>query len=130
MKLSTYMNNLQHIGIPTLNLEESIAFYEGLGGEVEYRTELMPQKQKVAFIRLSGFQLEVYEEAETAQKSGAINHLAIDCTDIKAAYDLAVSQGYTVVSNGIESLPFWSAGVSFFIILGPNQERIEFCQKF
>lgn len=130
MKLSVFMNNLQHVGLPTLDIEKTIAFYEGLGAEVEYRTVLMPGETKVAFLRLSGMQIETYEEKEVAGKSGAINHIAIDCTDIQAAYKLAVESGYEVVSNGIESLPFWANGVSFFIILGPNAERIEFCQKF
>ena len=39
---------------------------------------------------------------------------------------LAQEQGYEIVSNGIEALPFWEKGVRFFLILGPNQERIEF----
>ena len=30
---------------------------------------------------------------------------------------------------GIEELPFWENGVKFFMIKGPNEERIEFCQK-
>ncbi|MFR0790052.1 MAG: hypothetical protein ACLSHW_04940 [Lachnospiraceae bacterium] len=38
-------------------------------------------------------------------------------------------QGYKVLSNGIEELPFWEKGVAFFIIEGPNKERIEFCER-
>ena len=61
-------------------------------------------------------------------KSGAIDHIAIDVTDVEAAYALAQEQGLQIVSNGIEALPFWEKGVRFFIVLGPNQERVEFNQ--
>ena len=50
-------------------------------------------------------------------------------TDIQAAYAWICEQGYKVLSNGIEELPFWEKGVAFFIIEGPNKERIEFCER-
>ena len=62
----------------------------------------------------------------TSRRSGAIDHLALDVKNIDACYDKAREQGYEIVSRGIEELPFWEKGVRFFIILGPNQERIEF----
>ena len=49
-------------------------------------------------------------------------------TDAEAAYALAKEQGYTVVSDGVEFLPFWENGVKFFILEGPNKERLEFNQ--
>lgn len=61
-------------------------------------------------------------------ESGAIDHLAIDVTDVEAAYRLAQEQGYEIVSDGVEFLPFWNNGVKYFILLGPNRERIEFNQ--
>ena len=61
-------------------------------------------------------------------QSGAIDHIAIDVVDVEAAYRLAQEQGYQIVSNGVEFLPFWQKGVKFFILLGPNQERVEFNQ--
>ena len=41
----------------------------------------------------------------------------------------SVSRDIKVLSNGIEELPFWEKGVAFFIIEGPNKERIEFCER-
>ena len=63
------------------------------------------------------------------KKYRAINHFALNCTDIQAAYAWICEQGYKVLSNGIEELPFWEKGVAFFIIEGPNKERIEFCER-
>ena len=33
-----------------------------------------------------------------------------------------------MLTPGINSLPFWEKGIKFFIIEGPNRERIEFCE--
>ena len=46
-----------------------------------------------------------------------------------AAEQWVKEQGYTILSDGMEKLPFWENGVAFFIIQGPNQERIEFCER-
>ena len=60
--------------------------------------------------------------------SGAIDHIALDVSDIEAAYALVQGLGYPVVSQGIESMNVWENGVRYFTILGPNQERVEFNQ--
>ena len=72
--------------------------------------------------------MEVYETAE-ANPTGAIDHIAIDCQDIEGAYAYACQKGYKIVSEGIEALPFWENGVRFFIMEGPNNERIEIDQR-
>ena len=80
----------------------------------------------MVFLELKGLVIEAYENGRAALQSGAIDHIAIDVENVEAAYRLAQEQGYEIVSNGIEALPFWEKGVRFFLILGPNQERIEF----
>lgn len=72
--------------------------------------------------------IETYEDP-VALCDGAINHIALNCLDIEKAYEAALNQKHLVLSNGIEALDFWERGVYFFIIQGPNKERIEFCQK-
>ena len=49
--------------------------------------------------------------------------------DIEEMYKKICENGYEVITDGIEQLPFWDNGVKFFMIKGPNEERIEFCQK-
>jgi len=49
--------------------------------------------------------------------------------DIESMYQKICNEKYTVITDGIEELPFWEKGVKFFMIKGPNEERIEFCQK-
>lgn len=126
--MKNYVNGLGHIGIPTDRLEETVAFYEKLGCVREYETRLEEKNQNVVFLRNRQLQLEIYEEPDTAGCAGAINHFAFDCSDAQAAYKKAVESGCKILSDGIETLPFWENGIQFFIIEGPNQERVEFCQ--
>ena len=119
---------LQHVGLPTNDLKATIAFYESLGFETVYQVRNEAAGEDVAFLRLKNLTIEAYENGRAAMQSGAIDHIAIDVVDVEAAYRLAQEQGYRIVSNGVEFLPFWQKGVKFFILLGPNQERVEFNQ--
>ena len=127
-KLGDYALGLQHVGLPTNDLKATIAFYESLGFETVYQVRNDAAGEDVAFLRLRNLTIEAYENGRAAMQSGAIDHIAIDVVDVEAAYRLAQEQGYQIVSNGVEFLPFWQKGVKFFILLGPNQERVEFNQ--
>lgn len=127
-KLGDFALGLQHVGLPTNDLKATIAFYEGLGFETVYQVRNEAAGEDVAFLRLKNLTIEAYENGQAAMQSGAIDHIAIDVVDVEAAYRLAQEQGYQIVSNGVEFLPFWQNGVKFFILLGPNQERVEFNQ--
>lgn len=127
-KLGDFALGLQHVGLPTNDLKATIAFYEGLGFETVYQVRNEAAGEDVAFLRLKNLTIEAYENGRAAMQSGAIDHIAIDVSDAEAAYRLAQEQGYQIVSNGVEFLPFWQNGVKFFILLGPNQERVEFNQ--
>ena len=126
MKLGNFASGLQHVGLPTNDMGQTIAFYEGLGFENVYKTVNEAAGERVAFLRLGNLTMEAYENKQAVMASGAIDHIAIDVKDIEGCYGAARQQGYEIVSNGIEALPFWGNGVRFFIILGPNKERIEF----
>lgn len=127
-KLGDFALGLQHVGLPTNDLKATIAFYESLGFETVYQVRNEAAGEDVAFLRLKNLTIEAYENGRAAMQSGAIDHIAIDVVDVEAAYRLAQEQGYQIVSNGVEFLPFWQKGVKFFILLGPNQERVEFNQ--
>lgn len=127
-KLGDFALGLQHVGLPTNDLKATIAFYESLGFETVYQVKNEAAGEDVAFLRLKNLTIEAYENGQAAMQSGAIDHIAIDVDDVEAAYRLAQEQGYQIVSNGVEFLPFWQNGVRFFILLGPNQERVEFNQ--
>lgn len=127
MEIKEFCNGLQHIGVPTNDIEATIDFYTRLGFDVEMRT--VNGTEKVAFLRFGNLVIETYQNNCAALCDGAINHYAIDVIrDIDALHALVVEKGFKVL-EGVTYLPFWENGVKFFIIEGPNKERIEFCQR-
>lgn len=127
--ISPFLRGLGHIGIPTNDLEESLAFYRGLGFSVALETVNEAAGERVAFLRLGDLTLELYENRGAALCEGAVNHIAVDVSDIERVYGFLLENGYELASNGVEFLPFWENGVKFCIIKGPNRENIEFCQR-
>lgn len=125
--LMTFCSGIQHIGIPTADMEKTCCFYKDLGFELIYET-VVNETQKVAFFKYANVVIEAYG-ADEVRSTGAIDHISIDCVDIEGAYRFSCDQGYRIVSDGIESLGFWENGIQFFIIEGPNHERIEIDQR-
>lgn len=127
MDLKENLYGLEHVGVPTADIEKTIAFYESLGFETALRTAT-PDGAKVAFLKLGNVMVETYESSEAAGRPGAIDHLALKARDLDAAFERVQSLGYELASNGIEFLPFWENGVRFFTFYGPNREKIELSQ--
>ena len=128
MDLKTYTTGIQHIGIPTNDIEKTIAFYKELGFEVALRTVNKEAGEKVAFLKLETFVIETYENKAAKLESGAIDHVAINVKDIEEVYQYIEHKQINTTKDTIHFLPFWENGVRFFIIEGPNRERIEFSQ--
>lgn len=128
MKASDYITNLQHVGIPTDDLEKTVLFFTGLGFEVALRTVNAKAGERVCFLKLQNLCIEVYQIGNTAKKPGAIDHIALDVTDIEKTFETVKAGGYTLLDQEIQFLPFWNNGVRFFTILGPNGEKVEFSQ--
>lgn len=124
--LLDYATGIQHIGIPTKDLQKTKDFYTKLGFDIHHEKTIRDGKQNVCFLKFHNLILECYEDEMATGVSGAIDHIAIDVKNIEECFELCKKQGYTVVSGDIEQLPFYEKGVRFFIILGPNAERIEF----
>ena len=125
--MKEYLNGLQHIGIPTSSVSDTVAFYKELGFEVIMETNL--DGTDVAFLELKGLVIETYGSDDPAMKTGSVNHVAIDVSDIYACLKIAKGRGYIIDDGGdVNELPFWN-GVRYFTIEGPNKERIEFSQK-
>lgn len=128
MELKKLMNGIQHIGIPTNDIEATISFYEKLGFEVALRTVNEEADEKVAFLKLNTLVIETYENKAAKMEAGAIDHVAIDVTDVQKVYELIGEAGLNTTQDEIHFLPFWENGVKFFTIEGPNKEKVEFSQ--
>ena len=127
-KFRTFITGLQHIGIPTNNMEKTAAFYAELGFQIVLRTVNHEADEKVTFLRMGDVTLEVYENKKAAMVQGALDHIALNVTDIEKVFQMVKEQGFTMLDTEIQFLPFWEQGVKFFTILGPNKEKIEFSQ--
>ena len=123
------LKGVQHLGVPTNDLERTIRFYERLGFEVALRTLNEKTDEKVAFLRHGNLMIETYENHQATMKDGAIDHIAIDVTDIEKCYEIANELRLDILDDGIQFLPFWENGVKFFTVRGPNNEKVEFNQQ-
>ena len=137
MLLNGNLRGLQHIGLPVTNLERSKSFYAELGFMEIMRTDLprVSEAVRVAMMHHEGLTLELYQlEKEERQKiaeraDGHIDHIALDVMDIEQAYkDICAARLEILEKDAPVFLPFWSHGVRFFTIRGPDGEKVEFNQ--
>lgn len=133
MTIQNLCSGLQHIGIPVSDLEVSREFYASLGFRVEYDTRMEHEGSNlnVAFMRLGELVLELYQypPEPPAGRNGAVDHIAIDCSDIDELFRIIRGMDIRMADDEIHYLPFYEHGVRFFTILGPDGEKIEFNQK-
>ena len=115
---------LQHIGIPVSDLERSIGFYEKLGFELALKTE--NEGVLVTFLKLGDLCLELYQNGQASRRFGAIDHFAINVTDVDKVHDLALADGLNIIEE--RQLPYRDNGVKYFTILGPDKEKVNFNQ--
>lgn len=129
MEIKDYITGVQHIGIPTDDIERSMEFYRSLGFTLAYETVNEAADERVAFMTLGNLMMEIYENRRAARVAGAIDHVALDVDDIDGLYEKVTALGYPALEGRVCSLPFWEKGVRFFTIQGPDCEKIEFCQR-
>lgn len=128
MNLKEQLSGIQHIGIPTNDIETTVHFYETLGFEAAFCTVNEEVNEKVAFLKLNTLVVEIYENKAARMETGAIDHVAIDVKDIQKVYEMINQAGLNTTNDKVHFLPFWENGVKFFTIEGPNKEKIEFSQ--
>jgi 4-hydroxyphenylpyruvate dioxygenase-like putative hemolysin len=125
--LQNIITGLQHIGIPTADVKNTVQFYEQLGFSCYWRSD--PKSgMDVAFLKLGSCVIEVYHSESPELRNGAIDHIALNVTDIESIFADIKARGLQMLDSEINSLPFFEKGVRFFTILGPNAEKIEFNQ--
>jgi len=127
MNISDFITGLQHIGIPTGDINASVAFYESLGFKIVHETSL--DGAKVIYLEQKSLIIEIYETDNPALSAGAVDHIAIDVSDIDAVFEVAKEEGYTITDGGgINFLPFWDNGIKYIMLEGPSKERVELIQ--
>lgn len=125
MKWTDNIKGLQHIGIPTKDIQKTVEFYEKIGFQPILKTD--NGGVPVVFLKSGELILETYQCDTTAMRDGSIDHFAINVTNIEEVFSGIKALGIKILEP-ITFLPFWEKGVNFFIAEGPNMERIEFAQ--
>ncbi|MGP4116155.1 VOC family protein [Levilactobacillus zymae] len=127
MAIQDYFTGIQHVGIPSADLDKTIAFYKSIG--FEQAGLFHNGDNRCAFMKFGNLIIETWEGDPTNPQAGAINHISMNTTDVDKAFAAAKEQGLDLVNDEIQSIPtFWDKGIHFFNILGPNHETIEFCE--
>lgn len=128
MDLKNYSTGVQHIGIPTNDIDKTVDFYHKLGFETVFETVNEEADEKVVFLKLGTLVVEAYENHVAVFRAGAIDHVALDVKDIEEIYQYINQAGLNTTQDSIHFLQFWENGVKFFTIEGPNKEKVEFSQ--
>jgi lactoylglutathione lyase len=133
-RITDNVTGFQHLGVPVADLDRSVDFYRGLGLEEMERCAIEENggTTRVAFLRIGGFWLELYQSAarfaRKDDRPGPIDHLALDVRDVEQAFADAKAAGYQVLEEKPVYLPLRKQGCKYFMILGPDGERVEFNQ--
>lgn len=121
-----YSNGIQHIGLPTTQVQKTIDFYRGLGFSLATRHDI--GGRDFAFMQLGNLLLEIIPTDDPAMVRGAVDHFCLDAKDIDSLFVALKDAGYTMLDDSINDIAFWDKGARYFFIQGPNNERIEFCE--
>lgn len=126
MDIKSKISGLQHVGISSHDLAASESFYRNLGFEKIY-TAVSLKGCPIMFMRMGDILLEFVGDG--GQPDNGAVHFALNVTgSIEEVYAAVVATGAEVVTGGVRGLPFWDNGIKFFMISGPDGERIEFNQ--
>jgi lactoylglutathione lyase len=137
MYLVGNLQGFQHLGLPVTDLERSRAFYLELGFIETLRRDLPSVEEpiRVAMVEKGGFTIELYQlsaverEEIASRRDGHIDHIALNVRDIDSAFAELTAAGFEILEKDAPILlPFWSKGVKFFTIRGPDGEKVEFNQ--
>lgn len=67
--IAQQVKGLQHIGLPTNDMEQTLAFYQSLGFTLAH--EANNQGERVCFLKLGGVCIEAYENGQATLRAGA-----------------------------------------------------------
>lgn len=126
--------SLAHIAIYTVDMEESIAFYEKIGGSVYKRDSVqIPEgEKKLALVEFGGFLLELIEPPAgelVPAGEGSIPHFAVYVDDLdKAAAAIKEAGVISFMTPEKKVLPETFGGLQNWFFTGPSGEQIELLQ--
>jgi len=132
MMLDLKINHLQHIGIPVTEINRSQLFYESLGFTCVMENTFIHEgsEGQVVMMKYKDIILELNQMPIPSKdkKDGIIDQIAFDVSNIEETFSALKEAGFFPIEKDPVFLPFWEKGCKYFYILGPDGERLEFCQ--
>lgn len=125
--IKDFCTGVQHIGIPTNDIAQTRRFFTSLGFTEIYST--VNDGQEVAFLVLGNLTIETWQTGEATGEVGAIDHISIDVRHVDDLLPQVRAAGYEPLEGHVCQLPYWERGIRYFTIMGPDKEKIEFCEK-
>lgn len=139
MRLADIVQGVQHLGIPVVDLNEAVNWYEEKLGfrRVQQKIVLNPNYMEMAILVLGDIMLQIYqpsgrERLEVAKRrDGILDHFAIEAPDIEECARAALEKGMQVHSSTPDGIIHYATlgenGVQGVNFVGPNQEVVELC---
>lgn len=129
------IKGLAHIGIPTSNLEKSIAFYESIGFKIIVNAPQL-EGNNFVFMECNGVIIGLPQSLDETVRSqagtkgaGDIDHFALFIDDIDDVYEEFQKRGYRFATDGIVYTAAWEPkSCRCFMIYGPDNVKIEFVE--
>lgn len=124
---------LAHIGLRSADIERATRFYHSLGFTTRQSLSLEEAQGniEVRFLALGELTLELYQLPWSGQPRDmatfGIDHLALRVSNLLAAQQWVEELGY-LLTEGPTLQPSGRNGVRYFMIEGPDGERVEFNQ--
>ena len=129
-----HYQGLGHVAIHTKDMNESIAFYEKIGGTLSQRAAIStPAGDKLlALVSFGGITLELIQSpTEAPMTEGCIPHIAIYVDDLDAAAAEIKAAGVdTFMTPEKKVLPQLFGGLENWFFTGPSGEQIELLHMF
>jgi lactoylglutathione lyase len=130
--MKEHYQGLAHIAIYTGNMDESIAFYEKIGGTLRQRESLStPNGDKLlVLVDFGGFTLELTQlPTPMPLTEGNVPHIAVYVDDLdKTAAEIKAAGVNTFLTPTKTVLPNLFGGVQNWFFTGPSGEQIELLQ--
>ena len=127
-----HFQGLGHVAVYTRDIEESIAFYEKLGGAVKGRGGVTTPagEKKLALVWFGGITLELIQSpTDMPMGEGNVPHFALLVDDLDAAAAAVRAAGVdTFLTPEKRVLPDLFGGLQNWFFAGPSGEQIELLQ--
>ena len=127
--MKEHYQGLGHVAIYTADIDQSIAFYEKIGGGLKNQASIQTPdgEKKLALVNFGGVTLELIQAPTPMPLTeGNVPHFAVYVDDVDAAAaDIKAAGVDTFLTPQRKVLPNLFGGLENWFFTGPSGEQIE-----